>query len=119
MPLDELLDRHIVLAVRQPSQNAGADQADVPRILRSPEGLPLGELGGIEDLRQVARLAPEVFLRRAGATLISSLTPPVAQAGLYRGLVDLKASLERWRALPPEALARYDAGLFSFRIEAV
>jgi magnesium chelatase subunit H len=41
--------------------------------------------------------------RRAGATLISYLTPPVAQAGLYRGLVDLKASIERWRALPPEA----------------
>ena len=31
------------------------------------------------------------------ATLISYLTPPVAQAGLYRGLVDLKASIERWR----------------------
>jgi magnesium chelatase subunit H len=41
--------------------------------------------------------------RRAAATLISYLTPPVAQAGLYRGLVDLKASIDRWRALPPEA----------------
>ena len=41
--------------------------------------------------------------RRAGAALISYLTPPVAQAGLYRGLVDLKASLDRWRALPPDA----------------
>ena len=37
--------------------------------------------------------------RRAAATLISYLTPPIAQAGLYRGLVDLKASIERWRAL--------------------
>jgi magnesium chelatase subunit H len=36
--------------------------------------------------------------RRASATLVSYLTPPVAQAGLYRGLVDLKASLARWRA---------------------
>ncbi len=36
--------------------------------------------------------------RRAAATLVSYLTPPVAQAGLYRGLVDLKASLARWRA---------------------
>jgi magnesium chelatase subunit H len=35
--------------------------------------------------------------RRIGATLISYLTPPVANAGLYRGLVDLKASLESWR----------------------
>ncbi|MCI1193701.1 magnesium chelatase subunit H [Calidifontimicrobium sp. SYSU G02091] len=41
--------------------------------------------------------------RRAAATLVSYLTPPVAQAGLYRGLVDLKASIERWRALPPDA----------------
>ena len=39
--------------------------------------------------------------RRAAATLISYLTPPVAQAGLYRGLVDLKTSLEAWRALEP------------------
>ncbi len=39
--------------------------------------------------------------RRAAATLISYLTPPVTQAGLYRGLAELKTSLERWRALPP------------------
>jgi magnesium chelatase subunit H len=44
--------------------------------------------------------------RRAGAALISYLTPPVTQAGLYRGLLDLKSSLDRWRALPPDA----DAG---------
>lgn len=42
--------------------------------------------------------------RRSAATLISYLTPPLSRAGLYRGLVDLKASLERWRALPPEAV---------------
>ena len=41
--------------------------------------------------------------RRAAATLISYLTPPIAQAGLYSGLVDLKASLERLRALEPES----------------
>jgi magnesium chelatase subunit H len=40
--------------------------------------------------------------RRAGATLISYLTPPVTNAGLYRGLLDLKASLDRYRSLPPE-----------------
>jgi magnesium chelatase subunit H len=39
--------------------------------------------------------------RRAGAALISYLTPPVANAGLYRGLLDLKASLDRWRGLDP------------------
>jgi magnesium chelatase subunit H len=41
--------------------------------------------------------------RRSAATLVSYMTPPVAHAGLYRGLVDLKASVERWRALMPEA----------------
>ena len=40
--------------------------------------------------------------RRAAATLVSYLTPPVANAGLYRGLLDLKGSLERWRGLTPE-----------------
>jgi magnesium chelatase subunit H len=41
--------------------------------------------------------------RRSAATLISYLTPPVSHAGLYRGLVELKASIERWRALEPDA----------------
>ena len=44
--------------------------------------------------------------RRSGATLISYLTPPVAQAGLYKGLNDLKASIERWRAMEPDAADR-------------
>jgi len=43
--------------------------------------------------------------RRAAATLVSYMTPPIANAGLYRGLVDLKASIERWRGLTPEAVA--------------
>ena len=43
--------------------------------------------------------------RRANATLISHLTPPVTQAGLYRGLADLKASIFQWRALPPDSSA--------------
>lgn len=41
--------------------------------------------------------------RRIGATLISYLTPPVARAGLYRGLVDLKTSIDSWRSLEPGA----------------
>jgi magnesium chelatase subunit H len=47
--------------------------------------------------------------RRAAATLISYLTPPVAQAGLYKGLVDLKGALERYLGLEPEANAERDA----------
>ncbi|SMD13317.1 cobaltochelatase CobN subunit [Fulvimarina manganoxydans] len=41
--------------------------------------------------------------RRANAVLVSHLTPPLAEAGLYRGLVDLKASLDRFRTLDPSA----------------
>lgn len=39
--------------------------------------------------------------RRAAATLVSYLTPPVAEAGLVRQLADLKATLARWRSLEP------------------
>nr|WP_316640878.1 magnesium chelatase subunit H [uncultured Roseateles sp.] len=46
--------------------------------------------------------------RRAAATLISYLTPPVAEAGLYKGLVDLKEALERHRGLEPEAKGERD-----------
>lgn len=46
--------------------------------------------------------------RRAAATLISYLTPPVAQAGLYKGLVELKDMLERYRGLEPEAQLERD-----------
>jgi magnesium chelatase subunit H len=41
--------------------------------------------------------------RRGMATLLSHLTPPVAQAGLYKGFAALKTSLDRYRSLPPDA----------------
>ncbi|WPZ36827.1 magnesium chelatase subunit H [Thalassobaculum sp. OXR-137] len=41
--------------------------------------------------------------RRAGATLVSYLTPPVTNAGLYKGLIDLKEALTTWRQLAPDA----------------
>ncbi|XDA98916.1 magnesium chelatase subunit H [Sulfitobacter sp. LCG007] len=44
--------------------------------------------------------------RRSGAVTISHLTPPLAAAGLYRGLADLKDSLTRWREMAPEAEGR-------------
>ncbi|MEM9194176.1 MAG: magnesium chelatase subunit H [Myxococcota bacterium] len=39
--------------------------------------------------------------RRAAATLVSYLTPPITRAGLYRELEGLRQSLQRWRSLPP------------------
>jgi magnesium chelatase subunit H len=47
--------------------------------------------------------------RRGNATLVSYLTPPIANAGLYRGLLDLKGSLDRWRALDASKAAEADA----------
>ncbi len=41
--------------------------------------------------------------RRSNATLISHMTPAVANAGLYRDLADLKSSVDRWRATEPQA----------------
>jgi magnesium chelatase subunit H len=49
--------------------------------------------------------------RRSGATLISYLTPPVAHAGLYKGLNDLKASIERWRGLEPGSSDRAETAM--------
>jgi magnesium chelatase subunit H len=46
--------------------------------------------------------------RRSAATLISYLTPPVAEAGLYKGLMELKDMLERYRGLEPEAQTERD-----------
>ncbi len=74
-----------------------------------------GKQAGLDDRCWPDRLiadTPNVYLyasnnssegtlakRRGNATLVSYLTPPIAHAGLYRGLLDLKASLDRWRAL--------------------
>lgn len=46
--------------------------------------------------------------RRSGATLVSYLTPPIAEAGLYKGLLDLKASVDRWRSTGPDDQAERD-----------
>ena len=69
-------------------------------------------IGALPNLYLYASNNPSegtIAKRRAAATLISYLTPPLARAGLYKGLADLKASLERWRGLPPEAAAERDA----------
>ena len=37
--------------------------------------------------------------RRSNAITVTHLIPPLASAGLYKGLVDLKDSLTRWRSM--------------------
>ena len=46
--------------------------------------------------------------RRSGAVTVTHLTPPLASAGLYKGLLELKDSLTRWRAMPSADAARAD-----------
>jgi len=46
--------------------------------------------------------------RRSNAITVTHLTPPLAQAGLYKGLVELKDTLTRWRNTAPDAPERGD-----------
>ncbi len=46
--------------------------------------------------------------RRSNAVIITHLTPPLASAGLYKGLAELKDSLIRWRAMRDGDGARAD-----------
>ncbi len=46
--------------------------------------------------------------RRSNAVTVTHLTPPLASAGLYKGLVDLKDSLTRWRSMEAADDARAD-----------
>lgn len=58
--------------------------------------------------------------RRSNAVTITHLTPPLASAGLYKGLSELKDSLTRWRGLAPDAHERDDlAALIATQAEAV
>jgi len=58
--------------------------------------------------------------RRSNAVTITHLTPPLAAAGLYKGLSELKDSLTRWRAMAPDAYERDDlAELIATQAEAV
>ncbi|MBR0558358.1 magnesium chelatase subunit H [Ciceribacter sp. L1K23] len=56
--------------------------------------------------------------RRSAATLISYLTPPITQAGLYKGLSELKASLDRYRLTQPECVAERERLVALIRIQA-
>ena len=49
-----------------------------------------------------------VAKRRSGATLISYLTPPLAEAGLTKDFADLKAMVERYRAVADDGDERGD-----------
>ncbi|MTI07084.1 magnesium chelatase subunit H [Roseibium denhamense] len=56
--------------------------------------------------------------RRSAATLISYLTPSITEAGLYKGLNSLKASLDQYRSTSPEARGDRERLLEVIRVQA-
>jgi len=72
----------------------------------SGECWPERLIGAVPHLYLYAANNPSEGLiakRRAGATLVSYLTPSITNAGLYRGFADLKDGLTRLRSLPDDA----------------
>jgi magnesium chelatase subunit H len=68
-------------------------------------------IGGLPNVYLYAANNPSeatLAKRRSNAITVTHLTPPLAQAGLYKGLIELKDSLTRWRALPTVAPERTD-----------
>ena len=57
--------------------------------------------------------------RRIGAVTISHLTPPLTEAGLYKDLIGLKASIDRWRKRDPGASTASDELAALIQAEAV
>ncbi|MCV6593490.1 MAG: cobaltochelatase subunit CobN [Silicimonas sp.] len=57
--------------------------------------------------------------RRANAITVSHLTPPTAQAGLYKGLAELKDTLARWRKAEPGRARQDLEALIADQAEAV
>jgi magnesium chelatase subunit H len=56
--------------------------------------------------------------RRSAATLITYMPPPVAKAGLYRGLQEIKDTLDRWRATPPDRVREREDLAALIRVQA-
>ena len=66
-------------------------------------------IGGLPNVYLYAANNPSeatLAKRRSNAITVTHLTPPLAQAGLYKGLQELKDSLTRWRNTAPDAPER-------------
>ena len=84
-----------------PGKQAGLSGADWPDRL-------IGEMPNVYLYAANNPSEATLAKRRANAVTISHLTPPLAQAGLYKGLIELKESLTRWREMAPGDGARGD-----------
>ena len=84
-----------------PGKQAGLGARDWPDRL-------IGEMPNIYLYASNNPSEASLAKRRSGAITVTHLTPPLAQSGLYKGLQDLKDSLQRWRGLEPEDEQRAD-----------
>jgi len=95
-----------------PGKQAGLSGADWPDRL----------IGNMPNVYLYAANNPSeatLAKRRANAVCVTHLTPPLGQAGLYKGLAELKETLTRWRGTPPgEARAEVET-LIATQAEAV
>ena len=69
-------------------------------------------LGAVPNVYLYASNNPSegtIAKRRSAATLVSYLTPSLARSGLYRGLLELKDAINRWRCLEPDAATDRDS----------
>ena len=77
-----------------PGKQAGPSGADWPDRL-------IGDLPNVYLYAANNPSEATLAKRRSNAVTISHLTPPLATAGLYKGLAELKDSLQRWRSFEP------------------
>jgi magnesium chelatase subunit H len=82
-----------------PGKQAGMGATDWPDRL-------IGEMPNVYLYASNNPSEASLAKRRSGAVTITHLTPPLATAGLYKGLSELKDSLTRWRQADPNATER-------------
>ncbi len=96
-----------------PGKQAGLGAADWPDRL-------IGEMPNVYLYASNNPSEATLAKRRSNAVTVTHLTPPLAASGLYKGLLELKDSLTRWRALAPDAGERAElAALIAQQAEAV
>ncbi len=96
-----------------PGKQAGLGARDWPDRL-------IGELPNVYLYASNNPSEATLAKRRSNAVTITHLTPPLAASGLYKGLQELKDSLTRYRATPPNAPERADLEtLITTQAEAV
>jgi magnesium chelatase subunit H len=84
-----------------PGKQAGLSGADWPDRL-------IGELPNVYLYASNNPSEATLAKRRSNATTVTHLTPPLATAGLYKGMLELKDSLTRWRSIDPTSEEKPD-----------